>query len=105
MRCAHPDEVKLFLMIDSVWRVTEEEADRLAGGDSKPSSDEGGDEGEDELPSHRVATTPRGKPRPEAQRNFTDPDIILQKEFVPQWPSDNNSVNHVRRKGQCGTNS
>ena len=26
-------------------------------------------------------------------------------EFVPQWPSDNNSVNHVRRKGQCGTNS
>jgi hypothetical protein len=27
------------------------------------------------------------------------------KNFVPQWPSDNNSVNHVRRKGQCGTNS
>jgi hypothetical protein len=26
-------------------------------------------------------------------------------EFVPQWPSDNNSVNHVRREGQCGTNS
>jgi len=23
---------------------------------------------------------------------------------VPQWPSDNNSVNHVRRKGQCGSN-
>jgi hypothetical protein len=27
------------------------------------------------------------------------------EEFVPQWPSDNNSVNHVLRKGQCGTNS
>jgi len=27
------------------------------------------------------------------------------EEFVPQWPSDNNSVNHVRRKGQCGTDS
>jgi len=26
-------------------------------------------------------------------------------EFVPQWPSDNNSVNHVRRKGQSGANS
>jgi len=26
-------------------------------------------------------------------------------EFVPQWPSDNNSVNHVRRKGQRGANS
>jgi len=25
-------------------------------------------------------------------------------EIVPQWPSDNNSVNHVRRNGQCGTN-
>jgi hypothetical protein len=31
--------------------------------------------------------------------------IDLQKEFVPQWPSDNNSVNHARRKGQCGTHS
>jgi hypothetical protein len=28
-----------------------------------------------------------------------------QEEFVPQWPSDSNSVNHTRRKGQCGTNS
>jgi len=26
-------------------------------------------------------------------------------EFVLQWPSDNNSVNHVRRKGQRGANS
>ena len=36
---------------------------------SKPGSDE---VGEDELPSHRAASTPTGKPRPEAQRNFTD---------------------------------
>jgi len=26
------------------------------------------------------------------------------KESVPQWPPDDTSVNHVRRKGQCGTN-
>jgi len=26
-------------------------------------------------------------------------------EFVPQWPSDNNSVNHARRNGHCGTNT
>ena len=26
-------------------------------------------------------------------------------ELVPQWPSDNNSVNHVRRKRQCASNS
>jgi hypothetical protein len=26
-------------------------------------------------------------------------------ELVPQWPSDNNSANHFRRKGQYGTNS
>jgi len=31
-------------------------------------------------------------------------DALRASEFVPQWPSDNNSVNHVRRKGQCGTN-
>jgi hypothetical protein len=31
--------------------------------------------------------------------------VKLQKEFVPQWPSDNDSVNHNRSKGQCGTNS
>jgi len=28
-----------------------------------------------------------------------------QQEFVPQWPSDNDSVNYVHRRGQCGTNS
>jgi len=33
------------------------------------------------------------------------PVINIQKEFVPQWPFVNNSVNHVRRKGKCGTNS
>jgi len=44
-----------------------------------PDSDEDGNDGEDELPSHRVATTPTGKPRPEAQRNFTDPDSRIMK--------------------------
>jgi transposase len=57
-------------------RRNEEGADRLAGSESKPGSDE---DGEDELPSHRVATTPTGKPRPEAQRNFTDPDSRIMK--------------------------
>jgi len=27
------------------------------------------------------------------------------EEFVPQWPTGYTSVNHTRRKGQCGTNS
>jgi len=27
------------------------------------------------------------------------------EEFVPQWPSDNASVHHARRKVECGTNS
>jgi len=27
------------------------------------------------------------------------------EEFVPQWPSDDTSVNQTRQKGQCGTNS
>jgi len=25
-----------------------------------------------------------------------------REEFVPQWPTAYASVNHVRRKGQCG---
>ena len=29
---------------------------------------------EEDLPSHRVASTPEGEPKPKAQRNFTDPD-------------------------------
>jgi hypothetical protein len=27
------------------------------------------------------------------------------EEFAQQWPPDNDSVNHARRKGQCGANS
>jgi len=60
-------------------RRNEEEADRLAGSESRPDSDEGGDDGEAELPSHRVATAPTGEPRPEAQRNFTDSDSRIMK--------------------------
>lgn len=31
------------------------------------------------LDTHRVKTTPDGKPKPEAQRNFTDPDSRIQE--------------------------
>ena len=44
-----------------------------------PDSDEDGNDGEDELPSHQVATTPTGKPTSKAQRNFTDPDSRIMK--------------------------
>ena len=56
-------------------RKDQEEADRLAedGGES------GSDEGEHDLLSHRVASTPTGRPRAEAQRNFTDPDSRIMK--------------------------
>jgi transposase len=33
----------------------------------------------DDLPHHRVPTTPEGKPKPEAQRNFTDADSRIMK--------------------------
>jgi transposase len=57
----------------------EEEADRLARGDVKPESNDGDHDEDDDLPSHRVASTPAGRPRPEAQRNFTDPDSRIMK--------------------------
>jgi len=34
---------------------------------------------EDEFPSHQVPSTPEGKPKPKAQRNFTDPDSRIMK--------------------------
>jgi transposase len=34
---------------------------------------------EERLPTHRVGTTPEGKPSPKAQRNFTDPDSRIMK--------------------------
>ena len=52
----------------------DDQADQLdtGEGDSDPGKD---DEPPDEdLPSHRIATTPEGEPKPKAQRNFTDPD-------------------------------
>jgi len=57
----------------------EDEADRLAGGESGEGAEEGSQDGELDLPSHRVAATPAGKPRPESQRNFTDPDSRIMK--------------------------
>ncbi len=33
----------------------------------------------DDLPHHRVPTTPEGRPAPTAQRNFTDPDSRIMK--------------------------
>jgi len=65
-------------------RVDAEEADRLAGSESRPDSDEGGHDGEDELPSHRVATTPTGKPRPEARRNFTSRRKVIAEPVFGQ---------------------
>lgn len=35
---------------------------------------------EDEFPSHQVQATPDGKPKPKAQRNFTDPDSRIMKD-------------------------
>ena len=60
-------------------RKAEEEADRLAATDDDPDveSDDGG-AGSD-LPSHRVPSTTEGKPKPKAQRNFTDPDSRIMK--------------------------
>jgi transposase len=60
-------------------RKGEEKADRLAGGEPDAGSDDGGQDGEHPLTSHRVASTPKGMPRPEAQRNFTDPDSRIMK--------------------------
>jgi hypothetical protein len=31
--------------------------------------------------------------------------LAMIEEFVPQWPSNSSSVNHGRRKAQCGTNA
>lgn len=60
-------------------RKAEEEADRLAAPHEEPDV-EGDDEGtSSDLPSHRVPTTPEGKPKPKAQRNFTDPDSRIMK--------------------------
>jgi transposase len=56
-------------------RKAEEEADRL----SRPSDGEGAAGEDSDLPSHKVPSTPEGKPKPEAQRNFTDPDSRIMK--------------------------
>ena len=45
--------------------------------DDEPPTASGG--GGDQLPHHRVATTPEGKPKDKAQRNFTDPDSRIMK--------------------------
>jgi transposase len=53
-------------------RKSEQQADTLY-----PEKSNDGDEGKDsqmELPLHRVASQPDGKPKPAAQRNFTDPE-------------------------------
>lgn len=48
---------------------SEAQADKLDGGD-----DDGPDGTGTDLPQHRVPVKPDGTPKPEAQRNFTDPD-------------------------------
>ncbi len=57
-------------------RTRAEKSERQAGALS-PETNEKRDEGEasqQELPLHRVASEPDGRPKPTAQRNFTDPD-------------------------------
>jgi hypothetical protein len=58
-------------------RNSEEKADRLR--DSGTPDDDDDDEGGSGLPSHKVPTTTEGVPKPQAQRNFTDPDSRIMK--------------------------
>ena len=54
---------------------SEEDAEKLRDDDDPPrasSNSEG-------LPHHRVPNTPDGRPKPKAQRNFTDPDSRIMK--------------------------
>ena len=60
-------------------RKAEEEADRLAEPKAETTSEEGDEGLGSDLPSHRVPTTSDGTPKPEAQRNFTDPDSRIMK--------------------------
>jgi transposase len=55
-----------------------EQADALCAG-GEPQMPQGSGNPVAELPHHRVPSTPEGKPRPEAQRNFTDPDSRIMK--------------------------
>ena len=53
----------------------EREADKLAGKKKRARGE--GDGSQQELPLHRVASEVSGKPKPTAQRNFTDPDSCI----------------------------
>jgi len=60
-------------------RKAEEDADRLGGCDPGSDTDERAEDEGTNLPSHRVATRPDGRPKPETQRNFTDPESRIMK--------------------------
>jgi hypothetical protein len=54
-----------------------------AAGTLAPETDKKSDEAEpsqQELPLHQVVSEPDGKPKPAAQRNFTDPDRRIMVE-------------------------
>lgn len=55
---------------------SEAEAKALRGDDDEPPSASSSDG----LPHHRVPATADGRPKPKAQRNFTDPDSRIMKE-------------------------
>jgi hypothetical protein len=64
---------------------------------------------EDTIPSRKSATAVGMELKLHLRSNHSFLKLRMRaahpEEFVPQWPPYKNSVNHARRKGQCGTNS
>ena len=60
-------------------RKADKQADKLAEQHSGDAGQPPQQDGQRHLPSHQVPTTPQGKPQPNAQRNFTDPDSRIMK--------------------------
>jgi transposase len=65
---------------------SEQRAGELTSDDDDNDDDSSGSAGADDLPRHRVPVYPDGTPKPNAQRNFTDPDsrIMLTNGTVVQ---------------------
>ena len=57
----------------------EAQAEELTSNDEDPKGPSESGSTTDGLPRHRIPTTPEGKPRGKAQRNFTDPDSRIMK--------------------------
>ena len=67
-------------------KKAEQQADALSKKDSDDDPKGGGTGGDVDLPKHRLPVKPDGTPKPEAQRNFTDPDsrIMMRNSEVVQ---------------------